>query len=253
MARYTHRRRRRTFSKRQAKAIQAIAQKPIETKIQWDYTDPANRYVPGATVATTPAITVHNSTEGRCLINLHSNMDREAALSTPGVAPDVEGMYFQSVGVRFRWFTEVMGTRNYRWRLTIFSSGQKFESSASTTSLNQITNTDYTWMEQGTAFSQPTVQNFNTRNVRILKQFTRSSTVDGNTAKVFKGWIPIRGRKSILRQEGNTVVQDKVGALVGRNYYAMMEWYAPRTGSYTPSTTDYMRSFLEWDIYYKDA
>jgi len=248
--RYYRNRKRRAFSKREAKAIKSIAQTPNETKAVFDYTDPGNRYLPGTAVG---SITAFPFASGRYLINIFGRINREANIPVAGSKVAVSGDEFMSIGVKVKYFWEYAGTRNYRFRISLISSDNKAISSPSISGDNTIGATNYDWMKESTIYSQPTIQPFNPNTVRILKQRTYTSVEDGATSRYGTFWCPIKGRKKIMKEVGEAGDRDYVNALAGRNYYLMFEWYTPVLGTYTPSTSDYMRGFLEWTMYFKDS
>lgn len=245
-----YRRRRRAFSKREAKAIKAISKTPVETVGIYDWIEPAaTRYVSGVTVGTFPNDRlVHNQAQARYIVNIFQNMPREGTI-VAGSDPTVHGNEFWAVGIKLRFFTEVYGPRNYRWRISLVSTGMYRASSRGTYASNTVANTDYELMKADTAFFEPTVQPFNPENVRILRQWNYTMTVDGQTAKVRNMYYRFGSKKTLELPEGAGTT---VGRLSGRNYYLIYEWYTPVIGAYVPSASDFMRSKLEWTNYIKD-
>lgn len=250
MAKYY--RRRRAFTKRQARAIQAIAKKPLETKYYFQSVypqiSPTSHYISGVVVGTK---TVSDQAQARYLINVFGRVPREVL--GLGAQGDVEGNEFESVGVKVRFMTEVVGTRNYRWRISLVSSGNRQLTFPNSPVGNTIDNTDYDWMKQDTAFFEPTIQPFNPDNVRVLRQWNWTQTVDGSTTKLHNFYHRITGRKKLELPEGDSSDQSFVGKLALTNYYLIIEWYTPTTGVYTPSTSDSMTPKIEWTVYFKDS
>lgn len=235
MARY---RRRKALGKRQVRAVKAIVRNLPETKVFWDYITPT-RYLFSSTSS------FLSDRTGRFLIPIHANIPKiKNTLTETNIS--VIGDEFYSRGVAITLWCIVSGNSNYRVRVSVVSS---IVPPVLGLGPFAITNTNYDWMESQTAFSQPTLQHFGD-GVNVLKTRTIAVNTDGGVARKIRIWCPITGKKECYRHE-SPAVNSYVGALTGRNYYIMVEWFSSMTGA--PSSNDNLNVLGEFRVYFKDA
>lgn len=236
--RRTYRRRtyrRKAFSKRQAKAIMAIAKKPVETKHRVDSIPMASLYSLASYVSGPTAIIGGNIFSGI----LRTNSTSESAHS-------VDGMEFHSVGVKF-WMdfqtVTTTGTLAYdtRFRFTVYSSNDFTGSN-----VFGISPTDDRFDPDFN--STATILHWDTKRVNILKQISWKQGFYGDLAALSGKtiWVPITGRKTIEEHEGNTTV---VGELKGRQYYWTLEIFSPGQSASLVQAVD---GQFAMKVYFKD-
>lgn len=96
----------------------------------------------------------------------------------------------------------------------------------------------------------PTEYRYNPQRVNILKQKTWTFGAGGSAGFVanMKVWVPIKGRKISMDEEG-TVTSTTMGRLKGRNYYWVLEMLGP---SYANISTA-VNGAIGTTVYFKDA
>lgn len=97
----------------------------------------------------------------------------------------------------------------------------------------------------------PTEYRYNPQRIHILKQKTWTFGAGGTQGFIgnMKVWVPIKGRKISMDEEG-TVTSTSIGRLKGRNYYWIVEILA--VGAYTNLSTS-INGALGTTVYFKDA
>lgn len=251
MAYYRRRRfsKRRAFSKRQERAIEAISRGPVETKEFVHYLAPGSYLPLGVPVVGVPNI--FGAAAGRYAFNIHSYIPRVVTLNAGdavAVSSQVVGDEFYSIGVAIDSQIAWAGTKNWRIRISVVSAS--FKDSIPPTTPLTITNTNYNWMKEDTNIGDPTFQAFSA-NVNVLRQVTYSSSIDGATARHKRLWCPITGRKKLSFDDVDTN-ELWVYSLTGKNYFIIFEWIIPGWTTYTPTQTDYLSYRSDVKVYFKD-
>ena len=193
--RRTYRRRtyrRKAFSKRQAKAILAIAKKPIETKHRVDSIAMATLYSLAGYISGPTAIIAGNIFSGISRIN-----------STGESSHHVDGQEFHSIGVKF-WLdfqtVTTTGTLAYdtRFRFTVYSSNDYIGNN-----VYGVSPTDPNFDPDFN--STATILHWDTKRVNILRQVSWKQGFYGDLAALSGKtiWVPIRGKKQLRSTKGH--------------------------------------------------
>lgn len=256
MARY-YRRRKRAFTKRQAKAIKAIATDIPETNV-WAFnihtapgTPTGGSYLPNGSVI--PGINPNPlpTVAGRYMINIFANMPRINQSTLPP-SQKVVGDSIISVGFSAQFIANLFGNRNWRFRLTVLSTSiRDFADPASPVS---IIDNDYDWINRE-GFGAKTYSGWNPDSIHVLKQKVYHFKTDQSTgtSHQMKLWCPITGKKTFDNQP-NVTEEAITTYLGGKNYYLIVEWYTPNgtTTTYTPTGTDALVVSGVGKLYFKD-
>lgn len=253
---YRRRHRRSAFSKRQVRAIEAIAKGEVETKNYVFFVAPqgnssngnpnGNAFLGPELFSNPPYVPA--TLTGRYAINLYGWIPRNVTPAAPSQAittsEQIVGNEFDSIGVVIRPQIAWQGTRNWRIRISVVSADWKDVFSPVN---SQIAGTNQGWMEGNTFFDEPTIQGFSPA-VNVLNQRNFSSTVDGNSLRNFRMWTRISGRKKLMVDD-QLATTTTTQSLAGKNYFAIIEWYIPGNAM---TTSDWVNMQFEVGVYFKD-
>lgn len=92
---------------------------------------------------------------------------------------------------------------------------------------------------------------FNMQQINVLKTHSWEARFDGNEDNYqteHRMWVPIMGRK-VARNEESSTVSSNFGPLKGRNYYWLLEIYAPGQSDLRAGVTGAIMT----KVYFKDA
>lgn len=252
--------RKHVFSKRAEKAIQRIAQKPVETKSRIYSED----------LATLTRTNLWNGLSGYAYVHNLLNSLPKNSISSSDQEDSVIGHSCQLRGVSIKWriaypapFTTGVtapGSHMLKVRLTVFShpwfsdtvvAPSRYEDMVSGTFLSPTpTGTTIIRVREEDSESAPTFWRYNTEEITVHK--SRSFTLSGGGQRNFmnegKMWVPLR-RKITSILEDTT----EMGPLKDRNYYLAVEFYDPFL-IVSPAATNSLFDFrIEEEVYFKDA
>lgn len=235
--------RRPIFGKKATRAIMAISQKPVETKkwprsYAWQTTLVNSGYVSGATWA------------------YRSNIFREIPRADTALTKtenEVIGNELMARGFWIKVFIQSSagsGTTHsgVQIRLTVYSVADRYPSSAP---LIEGVSTSDAVFDQDFTQSILTMRSFNTQNIRVLKSMRWDAQFQGNSDNFTsekKMWVPITGKKTSSEDE-STVLTTTFGYLKGRNYYWLLEIFAPGVSNLGTQFT----GNVDTQLYFKDA
>lgn len=256
MARY-YRRRKRAFTKREAKAIKAIAEDVPETNT-WAFNIatapgtpdggsfiPDGPVIPGIVPNPLPALA------GRYLINIFANIPRINQATLP-LDKKMVGDSIISIGFSTKFVVNVFGTRNWDLRLTVLSTSLRDYGPPE--SPLYLSNNNFDWVNRE-GFALPTVNGWNPNQVHVLKTKTWRFRTDQTTGTTYmpRMWVPITGKKTFDNQP-NVNLEPMTNYLAGKNYYLIVEWHSPNgvTSTYVPTGTDAMVLSGMGKLYFKD-
>lgn len=235
--------RRPVFGKKATRAIMAIAQKPVETKawpysVSWFNLLNSNGYVAG--------------TDNWAV---RSNIFSEIPRADSTLTKSEQEVIGNEIDARGFWiFLQLAsavapGTGHYafQFRLTVYSIA---DVNATAPTIETVPSSDIIYDADFFA-TQVTTQRFNTQAINVLKSHRWEARYDGNEDNFnmeHRMYVPITGRK-IGRGEEGIVSSSTLGPLKGRNYYWLLEVYAPGASSLISTT----QGSLNTKVYFKDA
>lgn len=256
-----HRRRRRAFTKREAKAIQRIAAKPIETKkfianLSFGEYVAASSTLGGATVPA-QAGAFYNNPLGSLprLVRLSSAAD-------PG-QPDaaVEGDEILVRGLKIEGYALVTGTRNWTLRLSLLSgppygTGETwpvFPLPTYAASPFRVESASSMY-EENTLFGDPTQQPFNNDKFTVLRTKTyKLGYMDGSDVRKFRMYYRMNAKKRAeVQADDADMSRKRLGFMKGKQYYWVFEWFNVVQGS-ALTATDNLQVRIQTSTYWKDA
>lgn len=221
----------------------AIAQKPVETKY-WPRSLNYSTYLnTNGYVAPSDAFAIRS--------NIFAVIPRADAT---GVKTENEVIGNELMARGF-WITininaavsPTAGHYGTQFRLTVYSIADQRPTAPTNEAVaanDQVFDPDY----PQSAFTQ---KPFNMQYINVLKSHRWESRFDGNEDNYqseHRMWVPIRGKK-IAANEESLIVSSNFGELKGRNYYWMMEIYAPGASNLTTGVA----GSIDMKVYFKDA
>nr|QTE03539.1 MAG: hypothetical protein [Phoenicopteridae CRESS-DNA-virus sp.] len=252
-------RRRPAFTKRQAKAVVALAQRPIETKVF------INNLSFGEYHYTTPALGPYSvpTHQGGFYYNPIGSLPTDVRLvssvdpSQPNSA--VVGDEIILRGLKIEGYALVTGTRNYTLRLSLISGPPYGNQSTwpvfplNNPSPYRIQSGDNIYAEN-TIYGDATQIPFNRNKFTVLRTKTyKLGYMDGTDTRKFKMYYRMNQRKVSEAQPDDADSQRKrLGWVKGKNYYWVFEWFnAAQNVAF--SATDNLSVRMQCNTYWKDA
>lgn len=234
--RRTQRRKKRVFSKRAEKAIQRIAQGPVETK-HYDAADTILNYlnVAGYVTGSTAVIRVPFWAGIPRLKNTATKTEN----SFIGDKIHTRGLRWEFHG----WPFLPAASPDIQYRFTVYSENNYYSG---------ITGPAPTDVMFDQAFSNlPTWSRWNVQTTKIHYRRTwklgQSSVGQGSVNKKF--WVPIR-RTLTSEEEESTLSNSFFGQSKGMNMYWVLEVYAPNVGT---NLNTLVNGVISYSSYFKDA
>lgn len=241
---YRRRRARRpVFGKRATKAIMAISQRPVETK-SYTYSASYSAFLLSAGyVAPLDNFTIRS--------NIFSPIPHADSALTK-TEKEVIGNELMARGfwIRVSLASAVSPTAGHygvQFRLTVYSIADV----EVTAPLYEVVGLGDPVFDQDFGNAYVTDRPFNNQYINVLKSHRWEARFDGNEDNYtteHKLWVPITGRK-IGRGEESTTVSSTLGPLKGRNYFWMLEVYAPGQSDLRAGVTGSIMT----KVYFKDA
>lgn len=237
--------RRPVFGKRATKAIMAISQRPVETKkwprsYAWTTTLVNSGYIAGTQFA-------YRS-------NIFREIPRADSVGTK-TENEVIGNELMARGFWMKVNVQSSagsGTTHsgIQMRLTVYSIADRIPTSSPL--IEGVSLTDATIYDND--FTQPphTLKPFNMQSIRVLKSIRWDAEFKGNSDNFTserKLWVPIRGKKIAAEEEPTVGTTSVFGILKGRNYYWLLEMFAPGVSNLGTQFT----GNVDTQVYFKDA
>lgn len=235
-----HRRRHRksAFSKRQVKAIQSIAQKPVETK-HYPYFSSFTTWLNSAGYVSGPSAVIRQ--------NIYSEIPQLGNVATKNESA-VIGNQFMSRGLRvdlgLYTIAPSPGASFDVWcRFTVYSDNDYNAGTTGPGPADIIFDQDHD--------TTPILAKWNSQAVKI--HFQRFFTIDNNgnqnALKRRKFWVPLR-RKITIEADASVVTNSYVRQIKGMQVYWVLEIFVP--GLSTALNT-YVNGSISTNVYFKDA
>lgn len=234
--RRTQRRKKHVFTKRAEKAIQRIAQGPVETK-HYDASDTIVNYINVAGYVTGGSAVIR--------VPIFAGIPRLKNTSTKTETSFI-GNKIMTRGLRWEihgWPFLAQATPDLQYRFTVYSENNYYSG---------ITGPAQTDVIFDQAFSNiPTWSRWNTQTTKIHFRRTwklgNSSTGQGSMNKKF--WVPLR--RSLTSEEEESLLSNSFfGQSKGMNYYWVLEVFGPNVGS---GLNTVVNGVIGWSAYFKDA
>jgi len=238
---YKRRYKRPAFTKRQAKAIQAIAAKPVETK-HFPYYAPLVTYLNDSGYVSGPNFIFFR--------NIYSPIPREDNTLTKSETTFI-GNEIQSRGFRWECHFYTVATQpgsalDIQFRYTLFSASQYFNGTAGIGPADP----NFFDIDHDTT---PTWSKWNTQNVHIYQQriFRLDNNGNLNAMTRRKYYQPLR-RKVTSVLDASLVTNSFMREVKNKQVYWALECFAPGflTGA---DLKTYINGSIDTNVYFKDA
>lgn len=226
------------FTKKQVRAIKAIAQQPVETKTSVVSAD-FDTFLSNAGYTGGALYAVRG--------NVFSGMAR-ADTTTVQSEHEVIGNEFMARG--FKWNLDLYAATPgvLKVRFTCYSYA---DYTPGLPLYTPVLNTDEVLDPEFPVQNlTPTEYRYNPQRVNILKRKTWTFGAGGSSGFVanMKVWVPIKGRKISAEEEG-AILATTIGRLKGRNYYWVVEFLGPSFSNLSTS----VNGAISTQVYFKDA